>query len=110
MMKRIVSCALIIVLTFSFLAPAQADAMRKLGRGLANCVTFPIEIPEQVKRTNYSDGPMAALTYGFIKGLAMMCTRLVVGVYEVVTFPVPVPKDYQPILTDPEFFFEETSW
>ena len=33
--------------------------------------------------------------------------RAVVGAYEVVTFPIPLPSDYEPILTDPEFFGEE---
>jgi hypothetical protein len=40
----------------------------------------------------------------------MMCVRAVVGVYEIATFPIPLPKGYGPILKDPEFFFEEMIW
>jgi putative exosortase-associated protein (TIGR04073 family) len=84
----------------------KGDPLRKLGRGLSNCLTFPIEIPNQISKTNDSDGPMAALTYGAVKGIVMGIFRLGVGAYEVVTFPLPFPEWYKPILTDPEFMFE----
>jgi putative exosortase-associated protein (TIGR04073 family) len=85
----------------------NSDAWRKLGRGLANMVTFPLELLNQVSRTNISDGPMAAVTWGLVKGVGMTGFRALVGVYETVTFPFPCPKDYKPILTEPEFFLEE---
>jgi putative exosortase-associated protein (TIGR04073 family) len=84
------------------------DALRKLGRGLANCATFPIEVPNQISKTNNIDGPIAAVTYGLVKGIVMGTFRAVVGVYEVATFPIPLPEYYKPILTDPEFMLE--SW
>jgi len=86
------------------------DALKKLGRGVCNCITFPFEIFEQIKRVNLSDGPAAACTWGILKGVGMAGVRAVVGVYEVATFPVPLPKEYKPILKDPEFFSEETNW
>lgn len=82
-------------------------AWKKLGRGVSNMITFPFEIPNQVSRTNRSDGPMAAFTWGLIKGVGMTCFRALVGVYETISFPVPCPEDYKPILTDPEFFLED---
>lgn len=86
------------------------DALKKLGRGLSNVVMCPFEILLQIARVNNSDGPMAAASYGVLKGVGMTGLRALVGVYEVATFPIPLPKYYKPILTDPEFFFEEMNW
>ena len=82
------------------------SAFVKLGRGLANCVTFPIEIPNQISKTNNCEGPCAAATVGLVKGVVMAAFRAVVGVYEVATFPFPIPECYKPILTDPEYMLE----
>jgi putative exosortase-associated protein (TIGR04073 family) len=110
--KKILLVALIALVVSSVLSSnAYCDnALKKLGRGTANCVTFPLELIEQIKRTNNSDGPIAAFSYGILKGAGMMVLRAVVGVYEVATFPIPLPKHYEPILKDPEFFFEDTNW
>lgn len=88
------------------LGVANDGAWKKLGRGFCNLVTFPFELPNQISRVNNSDGPMAAFTWGLIKGVGMTCFRALVGAYEVISFPVGIPADYQPILTDPEFFFD----
>lgn len=96
-----------IISPVSFAEPGRGDPLRKLGRGLSNCVTFPIEIPNQISKTNNTDGAMAAFTYGVVKGITMTMFRAVVGVYEVATFPIPFPKNYEPILTDPEFMLED---
>jgi len=111
-MKRIISIGLIFlfILCLSSSNAYCESAMKKLGRGLSNAITAPFEIPEQISRTNMQDGPAAAMTYGTLKGLAMTGVRAIVGIYEVVTFPIPFPKGYSPILTDPEFFFEEKNW
>lgn len=86
--------------------PCAGDWMKKLGRGLANCLTFPLEIPNQISKTNNCEGPCAAATVGLVKGVAMAAFRAVVGVYEVATFPFPIPECYKPILTDPEYMLE----
>jgi putative exosortase-associated protein (TIGR04073 family) len=110
-MKRFIVLSLVILSILAMTKDAYCDdALKKLGRGLANCFTCPIEILEQVKRVNNSDGPMAAFSYGVLKGVGMTVVRAAVGVYETVTFPFPLPKEYKPILTDPEFFFEGTNW
>jgi putative exosortase-associated protein (TIGR04073 family) len=83
------------------------DAWKKLGRGVANMLTFPLELPSQISKTNITDGPIAAFTWGLLKGVGMMGSRALVGVYETVTFPMPIPEGYEPILTDPEFFLED---
>lgn len=93
-----------IVLFLSFATPAFADdAWSKLGRGLTN-ITFGVgEIlfrqPFEMARTE--PWPIAVFG-GFFKGVAMFVVREVVGVYEVVTFPLPWPNHYGPIIY-PEF-------
>ncbi|MFA5146346.1 MAG: exosortase system-associated protein, TIGR04073 family [Candidatus Omnitrophota bacterium] len=110
-MKNTITIGLI---TLSLLASAnyaECDtAIKKLGRGVANIGTAPIEVVEQIKRVNDTDGPIAGVTYGVLKGVFMTGVRVLVGAYEVVTFPIPFPKNYGPILRDPEFFFEDMNW
>jgi len=109
--KKVFVIGLIFLLAVSFAMPAYCDdALKKLGRGICNVLTCPAELFLQPSRVNNSDGPMAGFTYGIIKGVAMMGLRAVIGVYEVATFPIPVPKNYEPILKDPEFVFEEQNW
>lgn len=111
MAKKCFITALILILIAGLAAPAYCDdALKKLGRGLCNLITFPLEVPAQMTKVNNDEGPMASLTWGIIKGLAMTVVRLGAGAYETVTFPFPVPKDYKPLLTDPEFFLEDKSW
>ena len=90
--------------------PNADNQLTKLGRGLANIITFPLEIPNNISKTNNSDGPFAGWTVGVLKGLWWAGARAVVGVYETVSFPVPAPKDYQPILKDPEYFLEDSNF
>ncbi|MDD5422135.1 MAG: exosortase system-associated protein, TIGR04073 family [Candidatus Omnitrophota bacterium] len=111
MRKILLIAGLIFLLSVLFTTPAYCgDAIKKLGRGLCNVVTCPFELPLQISRVNNSEGPAAASTWGVLKGIGKMGIRVVVGVYEVATFPLPFPKDYTPILVDPEFFFEEENW
>ena len=103
---RIIVIAALVVL---IAVPAYSDGpVKKLGRGLANTVTFPIEIPANIKKVNESDGVIMAASYGLGLGLYKAIARAAVGVYEVATFPFPFPGDFVPIITDPEFFFDST--
>jgi len=112
MVKKLLLIGLISLFVISQATPAFCinDPLSKLGRGLCNMVTFPLEVPEQTSRTNNSDGPFAASTVGILKGLGMAVGRACVGVYEVATFLIPYPKDYQPVLRDPEYFLETSSF
>jgi len=105
-MKKII--ALIVIISLFAASSAYADTMlKKLGRGLANIITCPIELPHRIGQANDESGPFAACTWGVLDGFFRMGMRFVVGGYEVITFPVPVPPDYEPIIDDPEFFLEE---
>ena len=110
-MKRIIVLIAIISLFLTLgIRDAFCDvdgAIKKLGRGGANLLTCPLELVKCVGDANYSDGPAAALTYGFAKGVYRTLLRAGVGIFELATFPFPFPKDYEPILTDPEFFLQD---
>jgi putative exosortase-associated protein (TIGR04073 family) len=81
-------------------------AGRKLGRGCANLLFGIVEIPNQIQHTSQQDGGGAAVTLGVGRGIGKFLWREVVGVYEIVTFPVPVPRGYKPIV-QPEFPTDE---
>ena len=82
----------------------------KLGRGICNMATFPLEILEQISRVNKTDGPFAASTVGVLKGFGWAIGRACAGVFEVATFMLPGPKNYEPILNDPEYFLDTTNF
>ncbi len=97
-----------LLLTAAFTAPAYCnDPGKKLGRGICNMFTFPLEFYTQFADVNNDFGLFAGVTWGIIKGVGMSAVRLVVGAYEVATFPIPIPRDYMPILTEPEFYGED---
>jgi putative exosortase-associated protein (TIGR04073 family) len=112
MMKKISALIIILLFIVTLAAPAFCadNAATKLGRGFANMLTFPLEIPEQISRTNNSDGPFAGWTVGVVKGLGAAVVRACVGVYETATFLVPAPDNYKPILKDPEYFLETSNF
>ena len=77
----------------------------KLVRGLANvCLGF-LEIPRNIHNTTQEDSVLAGWTVGVGKGLGYTLLRMGVGVYEVVTFPFPAPKDFMPVIT-PEYVWQ----
>jgi putative exosortase-associated protein (TIGR04073 family) len=86
-------------------APAEAqryDAPRKFGRGLAGMTTCFLELPGNIVKTSRERGVGWGLTLGFAEGLGRMVVRPLVGAYEFVSAPFPIPAGYRPIL-QPEF-------
>jgi putative exosortase-associated protein (TIGR04073 family) len=118
MIKKLLLAAIIsfIVISSATLAFCEEPGAKldgpttKLGRGLANIVTFPLEIPEQISRTNNSDGPVAASTVGVLKGLGRGVIRACIGVFETATFFYPGAGHYGAILKDPEYFLESSNY
>ena len=74
------------------------NAGRKLGRGIANVLFGIVEVPNQVTQTTYDRGGAAGTTFGVGKGVMRWIGRELTGVYEIVTFPVPLPHGYKPIM------------
>lgn len=81
------------------------DMTRKLGRGVGNILTGWIELPKNIYDTSMESNVFAGITLGTAKGIGMTVMRTVVGAYETVTFPVPLPEDYKPIV-EPEFVIQ----
>lgn len=86
-----------------FVAPRAAQ---KAVRGLANAgLGVVVEVPKTVYYGTLEDGPLYGLTVGVLEGLSWGIARTLVGVYEVVTFPFPIPEGYRPIY-QPHYPFE----
>ena len=106
-MKKILVLLVIFVLVFASTNSYAGNPLKKLGRGAANIITSPIEIPYRIGEVNKEDGPAAAFSWGALNGIWRTGLRALCGVYEVVTFLVPLPEHYDPIIDDPEFFLNE---
>ena len=98
----------VVALALALVAPAHADRLDvedygpvdKLGRGLANMVTGVLALPGSIAEGAHENGASGAAV-GLGKGIARTIARELVGVYEFVTFPLPVPRGYRPILEPP---------
>ncbi|NQU43186.1 exosortase system-associated protein, TIGR04073 family [bacterium] len=106
-----VTLALILALG-ALAAPAQADdfyreksevdsMMTKLGRGVANVLTGWLEIPHQIGTSIRETDPVSGTFIGLFRGAAWTVARTATGVFEVVTFPFPLPESYKPIIQPP---------
>ena len=81
------------------LATGCANTEQKFGRGMSN-ILEPIRLGEMrrsMEQTALFDGPDAAYATGFIRGLNRTLARTGIGIYEVVTAPIP---PYDPVCTD----------
>ena len=85
-------------------------ASRKLGRGLANMLSAPLEVLREPYLVGTKEGGIAGMTVGLIRGIGSALIREGAGITEVLTcyMPVPVP-DFQP-LVKPEFIFANGNW
>jgi putative exosortase-associated protein (TIGR04073 family) len=79
-------------------------AFEKLGRGASNLFFGFLEIPVNIdQRYSVSDTAgswLTGLAYGVVKGTV----RTAVGAYEIVSFPLPYPEDFVPILPTLDYF------
>ncbi len=95
-MRRTLLLAIPLVLGTVLLVGCKGPE-KKLGRGLTNATEFARlgELRRSVEQKALWDGPEAAYTTGVIHGINRSVLRTLVGVYEVVTFPIP---SYEPWL------------
>lgn len=78
----------------------------KAARGLDNTVLGLVtDWPKTMYYQSKAHGLPYGMTVGFAEGLAVGVGRTGVGIYELATFPVPVPAHYEPILS-PQFSLE----
>ena len=94
---------LVLLLATTSVCFAQ-DAFTKLGRGVANALTGWVELPKNIYNTSVEDNALTGMTLGLAKGAGMTLVRTGAGIFEVASFPFPVPEDYKPIL-EPEYVF-----
>ena len=91
-------------------SPSRSDAvLRKLGRGIANVVTCPLELIRVPSIVSRKDGYFAAMTVGILQGAWKTLVRAGAGVFEVVTFYAEIPKGYAPLVI-PEFVWQHGNW
>lgn len=80
------------------LATGCAYTEKKFGRGMTN-LAEPLRMGEMrrsLEQTGLFDGPDTAYGAGFIRGLNRTLARTGVGIYEIVTAPLP---PYDPVWT-----------
>jgi putative exosortase-associated protein (TIGR04073 family) len=83
-------------------AAQEYTAARKVGRGLAGMTCGFLEVPGNIVKVSDEKGPAWGFTLGFAEGLGRLVVRELVGVYEFLSAPFPLPPGFQPILK-PEF-------
>ena len=77
-----------------------AGPEKKLGRGLLNSTEFLRggEMRRSMEQTALWENKDSAMTTGFIRGFNRSLTRTAIGVWEIATFPLPLPS-YDAVLT-----------
>ena len=112
-MKKGLIYSILFVFMFVCIAPAFAakNPSDKLARGFANVLSAPMELPKQIdvewkaaakKKSNIGAGILA----GTLKGLAYTVGRLGSGIWDVISFPFQVPKNFEPVMK-PDFVLEK---
>jgi putative exosortase-associated protein (TIGR04073 family) len=103
---RGLTLAVVLALGVVTAAPAQEmTATRKTGRGLAGLTLGILDLPGSVAQEWRNDGPLSGLTVGLLMGIVKVPARTLVGAYELVTAPFPVPAGYESLLT-PEYAWQ----
>jgi putative exosortase-associated protein (TIGR04073 family) len=86
--------ALLIWLCAGVTTASAQDPIHKAGRGATNILAGWIELPKNFSLGMQEDNPVLGAVWGLAKGVGLGVTRMVLGAYEVVTFPIPYPQGY----------------
>lgn len=104
-MKALVAAGLLIALAAICRAdihdPPSNDygPTRKLGRGISNLIFGISELPTTIATVNEREGNSAAAGYGVVRGVGRSVMRMQAGVFEILTWPIPVVRGtYMPVL------------
>jgi putative exosortase-associated protein (TIGR04073 family) len=83
-------------------AEAYTQAMAtKLARGVTNVATGWMELPRSVYVKGRDKGALQGMTIGLLQGVGMTVVRTVAGAFEAISFLVPSPGFYDPLLERP---------
>ncbi len=102
--KRFQAFLILAVLVLTPSAQAR-EPFAKLGRGFTNIATSPAEIAVRMIEIGQDHDYLTAAFGGLFKGAAYMVGRIGSGVYDILTFPAPVPAQYGPLMK-PETVFD----
>jgi putative exosortase-associated protein (TIGR04073 family) len=72
-----------------------AKMTRKLGRGVMNVLFFWVEIPTNIAHDAQQVDFFTGVITGTGKGIVEGGRRLALGVFDVVTFPIEIPRDFE---------------
>ncbi|HRK62278.1 MAG TPA: exosortase system-associated protein, TIGR04073 family [Candidatus Omnitrophota bacterium] len=96
-----IKTALFILALFAVTQSAFAgSAGEKFVRGIEGTLTSPVEYLNQYQIANYDHGLISSAVIMVLGGTAMTVKRLINGVYDIVSFPVSLPRDYGLLLND----------
>jgi putative exosortase-associated protein (TIGR04073 family) len=90
---------------FSAELAAPGTPARKLQRGFLNVALSPFEISNEMARDKKVDAFPPTWVTGLGRGLCYAVGRSLVGIGEILTFPVSAPDNYGPVL-QPEFAWQ----
>ncbi len=82
-------------------------AMDKLGRGVVNTGLGVLEIPKQSIKRAVDTGHPYGYVGGLFNGIGFFVLRELAGIYEILTFPFPVPAGYAPVMDPLLGYFPE---
>ncbi len=80
----------------------EGTPLRKLQRGFLNVALSPFEISNELSKEVRNDTLPPSWVAGLGRGAFYTVGRALVGVYEMVSFAIPYPANYKPVL-QPEF-------
>ena len=89
-------------------AVTRYPVFAKLGRGVSNLLGGWLEIPATMHAWYSKQDTAGSLIGGSVHGLLRGVARTAVGAFETVTFLLPIPRDYAPILPTLGYFQSAT--
>ncbi len=112
MLKKILVTTLFLILAVSFNSKSYAadNPGDKFTRGVVNIISAPIEIAKQIdhqwkSQTDQTKKVSIGLFGGLLKGVTYTVGRMGSGVWDIVTCPFKIPKDYGPLMK-PDYVLE----
>lgn len=70
----------------------------KLETGVLNLMTGWLEVPHTIGRQVRSLGPVVGPPIGVVEGTIRGALRTLAGVYDIVTFYLPIPAHFRPVM------------
>ena len=86
---------------FLLASPASAfwkESGTKFGRGITNIVGCWLEIPFHIAEQTKSENILMGIPTGSVKGAIIFPLRLLSGTWDFLTWPIPIPGEYEPIM------------